>query len=408
MENRLDFFRQQMAAFEGSADPSKATNGNYYVPFGNSSVADSIAGRLALRPTSSNLLLGGIGSGKTTELLIASKKIEQLTEKIYIRYIDVTRFYTDYLEVRNNALIVIAGLYLANSIDEKRATEIVRDNIANINKFAYGYEHEYEEPSLMASIASMATIGTAPRKRKKTEYHKGILSSTQEQADQKNLMRSVQVLSDHLRSQHEQIIFLFDGLDRLDNADVFSRLVKNDLTKLSEMGIGSTLVGNAYLLVDKPWLEEYSKNIFYQRSLDIENDDSAKSFFMSVVNQRTTGNFIAKEAIEVLIRSSGGILRDLITLTQTAIEAAYFSGENQVTLEHVETAIADFGHSRTFNLTNEELTTLRSFMAQEQTPVGEVANKLLLTGRMIEYQHPFRRCIVHPAIQPLLTVAVAS
>ncbi len=97
-----------------------------------------------------------------------------------------------------------------------------------------------------------------------------------------------------------------------------------------------------------------------------------------------------------------------MTLTQAAIEAAYFSGENQVTLEHVETAIADFGRSRTFNLTNEELTTLRSFMAQEQTPVGEVANKLLLTGRLIEYQHPFRRCIVHPAIQPLLTVAVAA
>jgi Cdc6-like AAA superfamily ATPase len=404
MENRLDFFRQQMAAFEGSADPSKATNGNYYVPFGNISVADSIAGRLALRPTSSHLLLGGIGSGKTTELLIASKKIEQLTEKVYIRYIDVTRYYTDYLEVRNNALIVIAGLNLANSVDKTKVSEIIRNNIVSINKFAYGYEneYEYEEPSpLFSSIA-------LTRKRKRTEYHKGILSSTQEQVDQKNLMSSVQILSDHLRSQYEQIIFLFDGLDRLDNANVFYHLVKNDLTKLSEMGIGSTLVGNAYLLADKPWLEEYSKNIFYQRSLDIENDDSAKSFLMSVVNQRTTQNFIAKEAIEVLVYSSGGILRDLITLTQTAIETAYFSGENQVTLEHVETAIADFGRSRTFNLTNEELTTLRSFMAQEQTPVGEVANKLLLTGRLIEYQQPFQRCIVHPALQPLLTVSVAS
>jgi type IV secretory pathway ATPase VirB11/archaellum biosynthesis ATPase len=78
MENLLDFFRKQMAAFEGAANPSKAIASGYYIPEPGKSVSDLIAGRIALRPASTHLILGGIGSGKTTQLLMTLKKIDEM------------------------------------------------------------------------------------------------------------------------------------------------------------------------------------------------------------------------------------------------------------------------------------------------------------------------------------------
>jgi hypothetical protein len=417
MENRLGFFRQQMAAFEGSADPSKAITHGYYVPLGKMPVSDNIAGRLALRPTSSHLLLGGIGSGKTTEVLMAAEKIEKSIKKVYVRYVDVT-LHTDLTKMKNGTLIAIVGLLLANSISNDDQ-EAVESSIKVIRKLAHGYHREYEVIDPSSEIRGLRELRQGlitpnfpsyltPKTITKTDHFDGILSPIQRKDVSNDLNNSVQALRNHLRNQYECIFFLFDGLDRLDNSSAFYGLVENDLRQLSEMGIGSILVGNTHLLTSEQWPEDYSKSIIYQYNLDVEKDNDHKDFFMSVINSRTSQDFFEKDVANTLVHFSGGILRDLMTLTQTAIEAAYFSGENQVTLEHVETVIADFGRSRTFNLTNEELTTLRSFMAQEQTPVGEVANKLLLTGRLIEYQHPYRRCIVHPALQPLLTVAVAS
>ncbi len=64
MENLLDFFRKQMAAFEGAANPSKAIESGYYVPEPGKSVSDLIAARIALRPASTHLILVVLVRGK--------------------------------------------------------------------------------------------------------------------------------------------------------------------------------------------------------------------------------------------------------------------------------------------------------------------------------------------------------
>lgn len=62
MSNRLQLFRKRMAAFEGTADPLEAINSGYYVHAPAKLLVDEISGRIALRPFSSHLLIGGIGS----------------------------------------------------------------------------------------------------------------------------------------------------------------------------------------------------------------------------------------------------------------------------------------------------------------------------------------------------------
>ncbi len=293
MENRLDFFRQQMAAFEGSADPSNAITHGYYVPLGTMPVSDNIAGRLALRPASSHLLLGGIGSGKTTEVLMAAEKIEKSIKKVHVRYVDVT-LHTDLTKMKNGTLIVIVGLLLANSISNDDQ-EAVESSIKVIRKLAHGYHREYEvlDPSfelrglgglrqslIVPDIASYLT----PKTITKTDHLDGILSPVQRKGVNNDLKSSVQALRNHLRNQYEYIFFLFDGLDRLDNPSAFYGLVENDLRQLSEMGIGSILVGNTHLLTGDQWIEDDSKSILYQYSLDVEKNHDHKDFFMNVIN----------------------------------------------------------------------------------------------------------------------------
>ena len=99
MPNRRDRFRKEMAAFEGSADPRRSLDRGHYVPHPRRSLADTIAGRIELRPISTHLLIGGIGSGKTTELLVARDRINEL-EDTYAHYIDVS-LYADISQLSN-------------------------------------------------------------------------------------------------------------------------------------------------------------------------------------------------------------------------------------------------------------------------------------------------------------------
>jgi hypothetical protein len=90
-----------MTAFEGAADPAKSIEHGHYVHAPGQLLVDQIAGRIALRPNSTHLLVGGIGSGKTTQLLVAKKQLEAV-EDFLVFYVDVSR-YTDISQKSNFA-----------------------------------------------------------------------------------------------------------------------------------------------------------------------------------------------------------------------------------------------------------------------------------------------------------------
>ncbi|MFO0171617.1 MAG: hypothetical protein ACK51W_03895, partial [Aphanizomenon sp.] len=137
MSNRLKLFRERMAAFEGAANPSEAIESGYYVHSTGKLLVDNISNRIALRPSSSHLLLGGIGSGKTTQLLVACQQINEI-EDIHAIYIDVSQ-YTDISKITSGVLTAITGLELANLIKDSEDVNI-KESISLIHKLALGYE----------------------------------------------------------------------------------------------------------------------------------------------------------------------------------------------------------------------------------------------------------------------------
>ncbi|MEZ4302960.1 MAG: hypothetical protein R3B70_49005, partial [Polyangiaceae bacterium] len=69
MRNRRELWRAFMGRFEPAADPRDAIARGFYVPRPGKGIGAELASRFEVKPAASHLLVGGIGSGKTTQLL---------------------------------------------------------------------------------------------------------------------------------------------------------------------------------------------------------------------------------------------------------------------------------------------------------------------------------------------------
>jgi hypothetical protein len=393
MSNRLKLFRERMAAFEGAADPSKAIESGYYVDAPVNLLVDDIPGRIALRPSSSHLLVGGIGSGKTTQLLVACKKINEI-EDIYAIYFDVS-LYTDISKISSGVLTAIAGLELANLLEDSEDSNIIT-NITLIRELAHGYEcyhydYDDDDPELIR------VKGIIPQKS--DGY--GINSS---------LVRAVHELAQATSIKYKNIVFLFDGLDRLDDAKTFTDIVSSDTKAISSMGIGLVLVGplTAIYADHRDTVDQNFKNFYYQPFFDVENDIESYKFFEKIIQTRSSEEFIEHSAIKALIHFSGGILRDLISLVQSSIEETYLSGEDKVKEYLVLKAVDSFSKHQLLGISDKEIQIIKQTMNTDVfIPRSDEDLRLLLRRIILEYRYPKIRHAVHPAIQSIIETIAA-
>jgi hypothetical protein len=394
MSNRLKLFRERMAAFEGAANPSEAIENGYYVNAPATLLVDTISGRVALRPFSSHLLLGGIGSGKTTQLLVACQEINKI-EDIHAIYVDIS-LYTDISQITSGVLTAIAGLELAKLMQDSE-DEKVKASINLINKTALGYREEVSNSQLLTRIPRIPNLSSL------TINHPGIITGNS--IKKSPLEEAVSELSKETSKKYGNVVFLFDGLDRLDDAKTFIQVVSSDAKSISSAGIGLVLVGPLIALYgDYRDTVESSLDYFYhQPFFDVENDLEAYSFFEKIIKTRSPQDFIEKPAIAALIRFSGGVLRDFITLTQASIEETYLSGEDKVQETHVLNAVDAFGRSQLLGLSDNALKIIKQTLDEKIfIPRTDEDVRLLIRRLILEYRYPKFRYAVHPAIKPLI------
>ena len=399
MSNRLKFFREQMAAFEGTADPRQAIESGYYLPEPRKSAADTISRRLELRPSSTHLLIGGIGSGKTTQFLVMRDLINKL-EDIHACYVDVS-LYTDISQISAGVIIAIAGVVLTE-LTQDIDNEYVKKYRELIHKYAYGYSEARTVDPLLGSLA-LAQVFSATTK---VVQHRGILTAKSGNSlDQQELLQAIGQLDKVANKKYGEIILLLDGLDRIDDVQNFSQLVTSDVQALSLAGIGIVLVGPLLASYGsyRDIIEQAVNSFSYQSCFDIDNDQDACAFFESILKARSSEGFIEESAIQSLIHSSGGVLRDLINLTQASIEEAYLSDSDNLQKVHVEAAMDSFGRAKLLGLSDSELKILEQVLSKNTfIPRTDEDIRLLVTGRILEYRYPQRRYVVHPTLQPLI------
>src|SRR5262249_17513828 len=119
------------AKLDPTGDPASAINA-FYVDSPHS-VSARLAAELAIAPGSSHLLVGGVGSGKTTELFALRRRRTSETD-ITPLYVEVSKRH-DIGRMVPGAVIAQVGLALANWVAE---VDPKNSNIRTMRDIAYG------------------------------------------------------------------------------------------------------------------------------------------------------------------------------------------------------------------------------------------------------------------------------
>jgi Cdc6-like AAA superfamily ATPase len=389
MTNRLELFRQQIAAFDGAGNPGGAIDKGYYIEEPHHSSSHTLLKRISLRPKSKNLLIGGIGSGKTTQLLRLQQLLVDTSDaEIYPHYVDVTQ-YKQADDIQAKTIDAIIGIELLKI--HRQTGIVVESHLAKmIEEYAYGTTEiiDKTQPEIVRSSTQVI-------------QHPGILSSHR-QVDSPQL---VSVLSDLIKSfqfkTSQTLFFLLDGLDRLETPENFIQIISRNLLAVHS---GFLIVGSVDLLYSRFFdsLDSIFHHLEYRSAFDVDQDDESNRFLKDILLARTTGNFFQEDALRDLIYLSGGVLRDLINLTQEAIQEAYLSDAEQVDQQHVEKAVTSLGRAKLLGLDKKQYDALKNVARNElEAPTSPEEIYLLSSGRILEYRFPQRRFDLHPVLHEL-------
>src|SRR5258708_25602243 len=136
-------FRNYMRAFNPTAPARDVIAAGLVLEDLQKNLHLSLAARADLEPGSQQLIVGGIGSGKTTELLFAEQSLTKQASTLPL-FIDVTAE-TDLSGFNSGALLASFGLHLARAIANKPMSEVnetdrrlVQSSYSKLVEFGFG------------------------------------------------------------------------------------------------------------------------------------------------------------------------------------------------------------------------------------------------------------------------------
>jgi hypothetical protein len=396
-----------------SSDPRDAIKQGYYVEPPDGGVWSKLTRALELEPASTHLVLGGIGSGKTSELLRACATLRKSLRETgdFVRYCDVSRYHDLGAKPEVGVLFALTAKLLVKAAKKNRESgpkdAAVESAIGTLTKFAEDsfvwvpYEppdwddeppERDDEPSDYEPGSWVRRVGVLkpPPPDKPINFrlggHRGALETVLQ----------------HYPGKGRAAIMLFDSLDRLPQAGAFQQLIEDDIRVLKSVGVGVVLVGPVRFVAghDRSLADLFDR-VHFQLSTDPETD-SGEAFLCEVLRRRTKGSELLQEdCFSLLAHNSGGVLRDLISLAKRSAEEAYATGHPKITADDVERASDAFGRGLAIGLDDEQLKILEVVSETGGFVVrGERELSLLETRRVLLY--PDNHWAVHPTLRGLL------
>lgn len=391
MTDRRQIFRDFMNRFDPKSDPASALQQGFYVE-PPAATAKQIGVRLAIDPSSSHVIVGGVGTGKTTELRVLSSRVLE----------DATTFYLDVpsehklSKLRIGVLLALTWAKLSSTIDKDYLADDAKEAFAAAERSVAGYWTE---------IWGEGDDGSG-------DYVKvpGILEGPEKDQDIDQIVEGLRVV---LAASGRRYVMLFDGLDRTKRSDVLVQMIARDVGMLERLGIGTVLVAPPDLQLDLyHQIAERFSGFHFHLAADYLTSDG-RQFLSKVLRSRSEleGGLLTKEAVEQIVIFSGGILRDLIALARDAAEFAYAEGADSVESTHVAAAADRLGRLLLLGISAEmtkRLVELRPGPFKAKTPfvqfttAGQADIDLLVRRLIVQLPGATPRFVLHPAIVPLL------
>lgn len=341
-------------------------------------------------------LVGGIGSGKTTELRLTLKLLERHEDAVNI-YLDLAEV-TDLNELNPGAILIAIGIELHRKLKkaDKQLTDI-KAAYQELMQLAEGKTdwmepagidpHEGQEPEFVA----IHTPGLL--KPRFPAMHRDVIPV-------QNLVFQIAM---PLLDSDAQITVLIDGLDRLIRPERFREFAEQDLRALREARISVVVAAPLLLWFDKSrYLQDYFDDV---KHIPAAIFDPEKSDFLNqVLLRRGAAELMEQHEISEVARFSGGVLRDLITLARTSAAAAYREDQDRIGPAHVRSAIRQLGRRYLVGLGTTQRKWIRRLIDNKEfSTENPIARELLINRQVLEYFSDQREFFaVHPALAEVL------
>jgi hypothetical protein len=379
-------------------DPRLALRDGLYVPPPGQCTAEMIARSMELEPTSTHLVVGGIGSGKTSELIMATMNLRASLagEGDHTDYIDISRRHDLAAPRLSGVLLALIGEALAKRVPDKERGKDIQAAIDGIERHAHGFvrfEPADEPPGL--------DLGDWDEPGRRVRVPGVLVPPTGSGAGLAEVGGALQVVRTKYPGDDKHACFLIDSLDRLQNATRFREAVQDDLKELKRARIGLVLVGPARFMsgTDRSVIDLFD-NVHFRLAADPLAPEGAE-FLGKVLRTRADRNILPDESIAPLIETSGGVLRDLISLAKRAGEEAYAAGRARIERTDVRKAAEAFGRTLVVGLDKAESEVLKRVLDGKAFSIsGELELSLIETRRILLYEDNVWR--VHPALKPIL------
>jgi hypothetical protein len=403
---RLQRFRAFIAEMNPSSNPGEAIEQGYYVDPPDGGVWSQLTKKLELEPASTHLVLGGIGSGKSSELLRAYKQLRASLRENgdFVRYCDVSKSHDLSASPRVGVLFALASLKLMSRASTRKGVVespaasalegFARGSVVWVDPHDYDYDeeaqdHEYDDVSAYHEAVFRPGVLKAPS-AKPIDWH---LSEQ---------VPHLRTFLAHYPGTGHAAVMLFDSLDRLPEPAAFKQMVEDDIRALKSAGIGTVVVGPVRFIVGNDRsLADLFDHVHFQLAHD-PRTEAGETFLCEVLRRRVeVDGLLSEECFPLLAQASGGVLRDLIALAKRSAEEAYANGHPKILPEDIARASEAFGRSLAIGLDDEQLQVLEK-VAQSGSFIvrGERELSLLETRRVL--LHPNNRWAVHPTLQALI------
>jgi Cdc6-like AAA superfamily ATPase len=313
-----------------------------------------------------------------TEEAVIDKAPKQITSEFW-------KTITHFIEKK------IYGDYLPTFSDVDSQTKIKLESVTGkINLLAAEFEAKFE---------------AEPESRKNFKENSGLLLA--------EVVDKINMLADKIAAVYGQpVLFIFEDADKIDlkNAEEIFYKHCNTLAALRASAIYVIDISLRYNVEFTTAKQSFAESFCLPNVKLLSRDDEVTENFRlleTLINNRAENQLFGAGAKNLLIVSSGGLIRSLIALIQNAARRAMVEKSQQIEKHHVEHAINRMRGDFIAVLDTEHYKLLQEKHDSKDLDNNASTQYLLQSLSLLEYENGSLWCDVHPIILPEVTKRTA-